>query len=59
MNSEGTYRWLYIAACLLVPAIWGACCAWFFGRLDARRLANQKEQASLAESPAKVTGKSS
>ncbi len=46
MNSDGTARWLYVAACLLVPAIWGAGCAWFFGKLDARRLARNAEQSS-------------
>ena len=38
MNSDGSVGWLYVAACLLVPALWGACCAWIFGKLDARRL---------------------
>jgi hypothetical protein len=46
MNSDGTARWLYVAACLLVPAIWGASCAWIFGKLDQRRLARLTEQPS-------------
>lgn len=46
MNSDGTARWLYVAACLLVPAIWGAGCAWLFGKLDQRRLARLAEQPS-------------
>jgi hypothetical protein len=29
--------WLYIAACLIVPALWGAASAWLFSNLDRRR----------------------
>ena len=29
--------WAYVAACVAVPAAWGAACAWLFGRLDRRR----------------------
>jgi hypothetical protein len=47
MNSDGTARWLYVAACLLVPAIWGAGCAWLFGKLDARRMARLAEQGRV------------
>jgi hypothetical protein len=27
----------YLAACLVVPAAWGAFSAWLFSRIDARR----------------------
>ncbi len=30
-------RWTYIAACVVIPAVWGAFVAHLFGRLDARR----------------------
>ncbi len=30
-------QWLYVAACVAVPAVWGVFTAWFFGRLDAKR----------------------
>jgi hypothetical protein len=29
--------WAYVAACVVVPAAWGAFAAWLFGRLDLRR----------------------
>lgn len=35
----GWPEWLYIGACLVVPAAWGAFSAWLFGRLDRRRRA--------------------
>jgi len=30
-------QWLYVLACVLVPAAWGATAAWLFGRIDKRR----------------------
>ena len=30
-------EWLYIGACLVVPAAWGAFSAWLFGRFDRSR----------------------
>jgi hypothetical protein len=30
-------QWTYVAACVAVPAAWGAFSAWLFSRLDARR----------------------
>lgn len=44
MNSDGIAGWLYVTACLVVPALWGAGCAWIFGKLDAR--AAQKRSAA-------------
>lgn len=37
MGSDGIDSWLYIAACLVVPALWGLITASFFGRLDRRK----------------------
>lgn len=31
--------WLYAAACVVVPALWGGVAAWIFGRIDRKRLA--------------------
>ena len=45
MNSSGSTGWLYVAACLAVPALWGVASAWIFGKIDAKRKANQEEQA--------------
>lgn len=41
MNGDAS-GWMYLAACLLLPAFWGVCTAWFFGRLD-RKLAPSSE----------------
>ena len=30
-------EWAYVAACLVVPAAWGAFSAWLFSRIDRRR----------------------
>lgn len=37
MTMSTTTGWLYVAACLAVPAVWGVVSAWLFGRIDARR----------------------
>ena len=37
MSGEGWNFWLYLATCLAVPAAWGVCSAWLFGRLDKRK----------------------
>jgi len=29
--------WLYVAACVVVPAVWGVLMYWAFGALDRRR----------------------
>ena len=37
--------WFYVAACILVPAAWGAVSAWLFARLDKRRAPKEEERA--------------
>lgn len=37
MGSTASTGWLYVAACLAAPAVWGVISAWIFGRIDARR----------------------
>ncbi len=37
MGSTASTGWLYIAACLAAPAIWGVVSAWISGRIDAKR----------------------
>ncbi len=32
----GVNQWLYLAACLLVPAAWGVFSAWLFSRADRK-----------------------
>ncbi|MBL4633395.1 MAG: hypothetical protein JKY56_05970 [Kofleriaceae bacterium] len=46
MDKSG---WLYIAACLLVPAAWGITSAWLFAKIDARR--KPKTSQSPAQPP--------
>lgn len=44
MGSSDWQQWLYIAACVIVPATWGAVTAWLFSRLDRRRA--RRDQAA-------------
>ena len=44
MDGSGWNIWVYIGACLAVPAAWGALSAWLFGRLDRRGAADEAEQ---------------
>lgn len=39
--DNGRADWLYIAACLLVPGVWGIVSAWIFGKIDERRRAKK------------------
>ena len=39
--------WLYIAACVIVPALWGAVSAWLFSRLDRRRREQMPERPPI------------
>ncbi len=36
-DLEGWAQVGYVAACLVVPALWGAVAAWLFTRRDRRR----------------------
>jgi hypothetical protein len=38
-------RWAYVAACVFVPALWGAITAWLFARQDRRRAARRAPDA--------------
>ncbi len=44
MASKSDISWIYVAACLVIPAVWGLCCAWLFGRIDSRRSSVLPEQ---------------
>jgi hypothetical protein len=39
MDDTGWTRWAYVAACVIVPAAWGALTAWLFSRGDRRAAA--------------------
>jgi hypothetical protein len=40
MDELAGSRWLYLAACVVVPAAWGALSAWLFSRRDRRARAD-------------------
>lgn len=44
MDSTST-QWLYVAACLVIPALWGVCCAWLFAKFDTKRTSETEEKA--------------
>ncbi len=52
MGSTASTGWLYVAACLAAPALWGVVSAWLFSRLDKRRK-EAKETPTLAQETAK------
>lgn len=35
MEFSGWKQWAYVAACVLVPVVWGGITAWLFTRRDA------------------------
>ena len=39
--------WLYVVACLVVPAAWGAASAWLFSRADRHRDARERERPPI------------
>jgi hypothetical protein len=43
-DSSGLAKIGYIAACILVPALWGAITAWLFTRRDKQREAEELER---------------
>ncbi len=45
--SGDPMTWFYIAACVLVPALWGAVSAWLFSGLDRRRREKQRERPPI------------
>lgn len=39
--------WPYIAACILVPALWGAASAWLFSLVDRRRGERERQRPPI------------
>lgn len=37
MDGRDWNFWLYLFACLAIPAVWGVASAWVFDRIDRRR----------------------
>ena len=44
MSGQGWNFWLYLAACITIPAAWGVFSAWLFARIDKRRAGPKRER---------------
>jgi hypothetical protein len=49
MSGEGWNFWLYLAACITIPAAWGVFSAWLFARIDRRRSASSKQERPMVD----------
>ena len=47
MSGAGWNFWLYLGACIAIPAVWGVFSAWLFGRIDKRSAAATAERKAL------------